>query len=116
MPVPVVASGRGFVRIEWVDVLDGVEGVWTEEPSAVGSAWRDEEAGEWDLFMWQDGNYGCDCNRGAFFRPGATDESCGAARFRIVKIWVRPAVGGEYELQPYSEHRGILVVPDWKNQ
>jgi len=43
-----------------------------------GSVWRDED-GKLNFFMWEDGNYSCDCNRARFFGLGGPDEDwpCG---------------------------------------
>ncbi len=46
---------------------------------------------DWFEFLWSDGNYGCDCNRGLFFgRAGPDGEGlevdCGEERFSIVKV------------------------------
>ncbi len=46
-----------------------------------------EESSE---YMWNEGNYGCDCNRAIFFAraQGLTDpdRTCGHTAFEIVKI------------------------------
>lgn len=46
---------------------------------------------DWDdglEYLWSDGNFGCDCNRGLFFgRAGGSDGfdgPCGLTRFTIV--------------------------------
>jgi hypothetical protein len=53
-----------------------------------------EDGGGFNPFQWDDGNYGCDCNRHLFFeRAGGelewneTDEHpCGDEAYRVVKI------------------------------
>lgn len=41
------------------------------------------------LFMWQEGNFSCDCNRGDFFYPESRHEDhdypCNGRRFTIIK-------------------------------
>lgn len=38
-------------------------------------------------YMWSDGNYGCDCNRGLFFDRAANEENddvpCGTSQFSV---------------------------------
>jgi hypothetical protein len=44
---------------------------------------------EFDEYLWTDGNYACDCNRGIFFdrgrgvQPNFDDYKCGSERFKI---------------------------------
>ena len=77
----------GRVRIRWRDTKTGRTGVWTEEPCEVGSVWQDR--GEWNAYMWQDGNYACDCNRALYFIE-SQDPPCGSERFVIEEAWVTP--------------------------
>lgn len=46
--------------------------------------WLDDGVGE---YMWEGGNYGCDCNRGIFFADAAgadePDIPCGDERFSV---------------------------------
>lgn len=46
--------------------------------------WKDEHG---FLFMWTDGNYGCDCNRALFFARAAGEEDadvpCGNSAFSV---------------------------------
>jgi hypothetical protein len=69
-------------------------------------------------FLWEEGNYGCDCNRGKFFYPeewaavveavgrkeSKTDPrfSCGHARYRIDRIEL---IDGRVDSQDRWEER-----------
>lgn len=70
------------VRIRWRDMQTGQEGVYTDPPGH-GSAWLTD--GVLDLFMWEDGNYACDCNRALLFK-GIQDHPCGSDRFDVLSI------------------------------
>lgn len=89
MSTPAVKPARLFAKLWWRDTLTGKEGVYDESLTdcTVGSVWLDEETGEPDWFMWEDGNYGCDCNRSLFFLGVDLDEClpCGDGRFEILK-------------------------------
>ena len=55
------------------------------------------------LWMWEQGNYSCDCNRGNYFYPDdETDCPCGDERFNLQKI-VNVTTGQEVE----------LLMPEW---
>jgi hypothetical protein len=70
--------------------------------------WDDEglyQNGEYDgTFIWEDGNFSCDCNRSIFFHkalgePEAVEAECGESKFRVDfikdetgKIWYRDYV------------------------
>ncbi len=45
--------------------------------------------GDWDesdLYMWTDGNYSCDCNRGMFFNNWEDGRFlCGVKKYTVVK-------------------------------
>ena len=48
-----------------------------------------EDITEWDVvFNWEENNYSCDCNRGAFFYD--EDFPCGDGRFELIKIEAKP--------------------------
>lgn len=40
-------------------------------------------------FLWDDGNYACDCNRGLFFYGEEWEGGCGTVRFVIEKAVIR---------------------------
>jgi hypothetical protein len=53
-----------------------------EDPVGKGTAWRDEETGEPNFFMWEEGNYSCDCNKAVLFgldedESYAAEQPCG---------------------------------------
>jgi hypothetical protein len=75
------------VKLEWLDTLTGQRGTYVEKPCGFGSVWKDDD-GDLSLFQWQEGNYSCDCNRGAFFTDAVED--CGNSRFRILDGWITP--------------------------
>ena len=44
---------------------------------------------DYSLWLWTEGNYGCDCNRELFFdnkQPGYIPEKCGNTRFKARAI------------------------------
>lgn len=53
-----------------------------------------DHQGDWndaDEFMWNEGNYACDCNRRLFFERGGgaesnNDQPCGFGRYRVASI------------------------------
>lgn len=51
---------------------------------------EEDDFSEWDVieFMWEEGNYSCDCNRWIFFYPEERDVDfpCGNGRFELVKL------------------------------
>ena len=55
---------ESFVRVSVHWRYKGQEG-WYHERDGRGSCW--EEDGELNTFMWDEGNYSCDCNRARFF-------------------------------------------------
>ncbi len=59
----------------------------TLKDSKTGEVKTIDRPGE-DPYMWEDGNYSCDCNRSLFFYGLKIDESfpCGNARFELVKL------------------------------
>ncbi len=67
-------SDRARVRIQWR--YKDKSGTYEEEPSSSGSVWFDDE-GEPSLFMWEEGNYSCDCNRADFFGLADRDNEAG---------------------------------------
>lgn len=76
------------VKIKW-SYADR-EGVYIDPPSEP-SAWMVD--GLFDPFMWEDGNYSCDCNRSRFFGLGKF--TCGET-IQIINIepvedrsWIR---------------------------
>jgi hypothetical protein len=74
------------VRVRWRERATGREGVY-DEPNDKGSAscWWDGET--LNKFMWEDGNYSCDCNRALFFLDEDYDDlKCGDCRFEILSI------------------------------
>lgn len=51
--------------------------------------WEDPHV---SYFQWTDGNYGCDCNRGDFFRvalglPEEEDSPCGTTRYVLEHLF-----------------------------
>ncbi len=47
-----------------------------------------DEAAE---YLWEDGNYACDCNRALLFnwalgRPGYVNQRCGSRRYEVLKV------------------------------
>jgi hypothetical protein len=85
----VVLGVTGRVKLRWLDKKTGETGVYVEPPCGHGSVSPDEdEPGGWCLFLWQEGNYSCDCNRAPFFTHD--DVECGGSRFRILEAWVTP--------------------------
>jgi hypothetical protein len=51
-----------------------------------------ERSDEWDdlaLYMWTDGNFGCDCNRAMFFADAGGEEDCdigcGETRYTVTR-------------------------------
>lgn len=52
------------------------------------------------LFLWEDGNYSCDCNRALFFNrelglpaPSEDEPLCGNKKYRV--NWIKDAVTSE---------------------
>jgi hypothetical protein len=86
---------RRFVWIWWEDTRAGDIGFYDERQSggAIGSVWLDDGHGDpgaqpnW--FMWDEGNYSCDCNRGTIFLDSDEDFPCGEGRFEILArgVW-----------------------------
>lgn len=71
------------VRIHWLDTQTGQKGVYEDKPGS-GSIHKTAD-GDDDFFMWEDGNYACDCNRGLFFlEDRETDFPCDRERFDIL--------------------------------
>lgn len=72
-----------------VHLLDTVTGERMIHHDAYG---YDEEdpPGVYSDFMWSEGNYACDCNRGLFFERArgkeVVDSPCGSGRFVVEKI------------------------------
>lgn len=58
------------VRIHWR--LGDKEGVY-EDPPESPTLWQDDSGVNY--WMWEEGNYACDCNRSTFF--GLDKVSCG---------------------------------------
>ncbi len=90
--VAVRDNETGETRVVIMDDLDGDE--W------------DEEVAE---FLWLEGNFSCDCNRGIWFRRAGGEEEeppdhdCGETRYSVA--WIEFADGrriepGEIELVP----------------
>lgn len=75
------------VRIHWRDNLTHKEGIY-EEPKGrdFGSITKDEDG--YNCFMWDEGNYACDCNRLLFFIDpnDLRDLACSEWRFDILKL------------------------------
>jgi hypothetical protein len=78
--------------IHWLDTNTGQHGFYLEKPSGHGSLWEDDD-GRINPFIWEEGNYACDCNRALCFFPAARLEfdaggdllsPCGDGRYRIV--------------------------------
>jgi len=74
------------IRLFWKDSLTNKEGTYdTEVPT--------DEMGVPDMFMWNDGDYSCDCNRSIFFYGlDPTEEGlyyeCGEKYLNIYKVAV----------------------------
>ncbi len=64
--------------------------VLTGEVRAIPFEWNNfhpDGADERVLWIWEQGNYSCDCNRGSYFYPDdATEWSCGDSRFNLQRI------------------------------
>jgi hypothetical protein len=80
--------------IWWEDTKTGEVGFYDESKKAgLGSVWLTDDWGhlnEVDWFMWEDGNYACDCNRGIMFGVVPYDEAkCSEDRFEILTrgVW-----------------------------
>lgn len=71
-----------------VQIKDTTTGEVRVTKHTVWSTNKGERYGGADEFMWLDGNYGCDCNRGLFFwRAGDVelkDPRCGHGRYVVV--------------------------------
>lgn len=61
--------------------------------------------GEYSAFMWQGGNYECDCNRECLFaeaggEPIPDNPACGSSRYALVRIEAEdgtPLLAGDLE-------------------
>jgi hypothetical protein len=53
-------------------------------------------------FLWQEGNYACDCNRGNFLYGPTFDSNCGDNRFEIVKLIIKET-GLEIIIDPETQ-------------
>ena len=76
---------RFKAKCYWYDKVTGKRGVYLDNHDTI---WQDnDEFGTFNTYMWDDGNYACDCNRGIFF---IKDHSlaCGNTRFIIEKVEV----------------------------
>jgi hypothetical protein len=94
---------EGKARIHWKDLLDNVEGVY-EDKEGFYSMHEDMDEPPypgWGLFWWTEGNAGCDCNRGLFFR--GLDIECGDDRFELTKFEVQPKGEEDWITLPYKE-------------
>ena len=80
-------TGTFRARCTWLDLWTGKSGVYTEEPSAHGSIWMDQDTPpQISSFQWDAGNYSCDCARGQFF-VGEENVPCnGIPRFVITRL------------------------------
>ena len=58
----------------------------------------DDEDRDSLVFMWEDGNYACDCNRSIFLHELAFDSAWPCSNGKIKVVWLK--VGGE---EVYSE-------------
>lgn len=78
-------SGKYYRAIvEWYDSLTKTKGTYIEpNKSGYGSLWMDDDG--INTFMWDEGNYACDCNRASFF-IGDEDHKCSEDRFHIISI------------------------------
>jgi hypothetical protein len=100
-----MTAERGHVQIDWYDRETGKRGRFDEREDYGGyggSVWRDE-TGRWDLFMWQDGNYACDCNRSLFFLGSENERGCAGKSLVIEALSVWPAGDGPLEATGYQE-------------
>jgi len=101
-----VTEERGRVQIDWLDRRTGLRGRFDEREDYGGyggSVHRDEETGRWELFMWQDGNYACDCNRSLFFLGRENARDCEGENLVIEALSVWPEGGGPLEATGYAE-------------
>lgn len=68
-----------------VKITDTMTGV-TRDATWPEYAWGDEKDGVYD-YLWSEGNYSCDCNRGMFFAQAAgepdPDMICGESRYAV---------------------------------
>ncbi len=82
-------SFKWFAKIWW-ELPDGTKGVYTE--TKVPSLWEND-CGEPEWFMWDLGNYSCDCNRSIFFLDlGQGDEDAEWPCGDTIKILNREAI------------------------
>lgn len=99
---------RGRVQIDWFDKMTGQRGHFDEREAYGGSVWRRDPAdadgwgGGWDTFMWEDGNYACDCNRSLFFLGLDGERPCGETLvIEALSVW--PEGDGPLEATDYWE-------------
>jgi hypothetical protein len=76
---------------EMYDVMVKIKEVSTGEVRSLQFQLPMYGSGEPSIFPWEDGNYGCDCNREIFFKDAGgekvpmTGERCGHGKY-LVKI------------------------------
>ena len=79
------------VWIWWEDTRTGDVGFYDERGDEIGSV--SMEGGEPNWVLWDEGNYGCDCNRRIFFLGDDIDiVECGEGRFNILSRGVWPTI------------------------
>ena len=76
---------RATVKIEWKH--GEKSGTYQDEPGQP-SLWWDDERGDWCYYLWEEGNWACDCNRAKKFGIG-DDFPCG----NTIEIISMEAVG-----------------------
>lgn len=79
-----------------------------------GIEWDDESG----VFLWEEGNFSCDCNRSRFFHEAGgedapSDQPCGYVLFRIVSIKSQSGelLYSEPVIPPDCVHRGEPQTP-----
>lgn len=82
-----MSEDRFRARAHWTDTKTGQTGVYVDKESGGGSIGMDcDIPARISDFMWCDGNYACDCNRGLFFLNSDEDFPCSEKRFVITKL------------------------------
>lgn len=78
---------RFYARVYWLDTLTGNSGVYED---SYPSLWREAGDSFINPFMWEDGNWSCDCNRELFFLgTPMEDTTCGDERFKVLRLEAR---------------------------
>jgi hypothetical protein len=70
-----------------IDVMVFILEVKTGYYKTTDAEVNEREDGTPNLYIWEEGNYSCDCNRGIFFGEDYDDVKCGDGKY-LVKIKV----------------------------